>query len=121
MTDELPFVAVGSGQLIADPFMAFLRRVFWKDSRPNLAGGVFAAVWTLFHTIETNPGGVAEPVQIVVLEKRNGVFVARELPDGELKEPKEHTQHMEDTLRKAWQDLTAPPPAGTPEPPVYQP
>lgn len=30
-TDDLPFVAIGSGQTIADPFLAFLRRVFWSD------------------------------------------------------------------------------------------
>ena len=30
-TDDLPFVAIGSGQGIADPFLAFLRGVFWPD------------------------------------------------------------------------------------------
>jgi len=30
-TQELPFVSIGSGQPIADPFLAFLRRIFWPD------------------------------------------------------------------------------------------
>ena len=30
-TEELPFLAIGSGQNIADPFLAFLRSIFWPS------------------------------------------------------------------------------------------
>jgi hypothetical protein len=36
-TEELPFVALGSGQPIADPFLTFLRKILWKDRLPTLA------------------------------------------------------------------------------------
>jgi hypothetical protein len=71
-TKDLPFVAIGSGQLIADPFLAFVRRIFWGQSQlPNINQGVFAALWTLVHTTGTNPGGIGDPIQIAVL-KREG-------------------------------------------------
>lgn len=85
-TNDLPFVAVGSGQPIADPFLAFLRRVFWPNRAPKLSEGEFAAVWCLEHAIQTHPGGVADPKQIVILEKSGSDFAARELGDPELQE-----------------------------------
>jgi 20S proteasome alpha/beta subunit len=82
-TDDLPFVAIGSGQLIADPFLAFIRRLFWKDRLPTSDEGVFAAVWAVQHAIETNPGGVGPPIQIInmikVEEGKNLIWRAQEM------------------------------------------
>jgi hypothetical protein len=58
VTSLIPFSAIGSGKNIADPFLAFIKKIFWKDRIPTLAEGRFAVIWTLIHTIETNPGGV---------------------------------------------------------------
>jgi 20S proteasome alpha/beta subunit len=66
-TKELPFVALGSGQPIADPFLAFLKRLLWKEREPTVAEGRFAAAWTIQHAIQTNPGGVAGPLQMATL------------------------------------------------------
>ena len=98
-TEDLPFVAIGSGQPIADPFLAFLRRIFWKDRLPNLSEGVFAALWTLLHAIETSPGFVSEPVQIVVLESaKKSAYQARELEEPELQEHREGIAHIEGNM-----------------------
>lgn len=97
-TDELPFVALGSGQPLADPFLAYIRRVLWpKSALPSVADGVFSAMWTLTHTIETNPGGVAGPIQIVVLRNANGAPVATELLDSDLAE---HREALDDLDRR---------------------
>ncbi len=56
-TPELPFVALGSGQPIADPFLAFLKRLLWTDSQPTVADGRLVGVWTIDHVRRTNPGG----------------------------------------------------------------
>jgi len=66
-TAELPFVALGSGQGIADPFLAFIKRVLWRNAQPSLAQGRFAAAWTIRHATETNPGGVGGPLQMATL------------------------------------------------------
>lgn len=64
----LPFVAIGSGQRIADPFLTFLKRLLWDQSRqPSVAEGQFAAMWALKHVIETNPGGVGGTIQLATL------------------------------------------------------
>jgi 20S proteasome alpha/beta subunit len=85
-TDALPFVAIGSGQNIADPFLAFLRRVFWKDRLPTIPEAGFAVVWTLIHAIRTAPGGIAEPICLGVLQVKGAQPTARLLSDAELRE-----------------------------------
>jgi 20S proteasome alpha/beta subunit len=83
-TDDLPFVAIGSGQLIADPFLAFIRRLFWQEQIPTIEQGVFAAVWSIQHTIKTNAGGVGPPIQIVIFRKvgqgKDEAWRAQEMP-----------------------------------------
>lgn len=66
-TKDLPFVAIGSGQPIADPFLAFLKRLFWADHEPTLAEGRFAAIWAIDHVRRTNPGGVSGDIQLATL------------------------------------------------------
>jgi len=111
-TEELPFVAVGSGQMLADPFLAFIRRVVWRMKAPTVQDGVLAAVWTLQHAIETNPGGIAEPMSIVLLTKERDAkgrddFVARELAPQALEEHREAVKDAEEQLAN-WPGKMAP-------------
>ena len=66
-TPELPFISMGSGQPLADPFLALLHRLLWKGVAPTVAEGRLAAVWTIEHVSHTNPGGVGGPVQLATL------------------------------------------------------
>jgi hypothetical protein len=100
-TGDLPFVSIGSGQPIADPFLAFLRRIFWPHPKlPSLADGIFATVWTLEHAIQTNPGGVASPIQVAVLEYKKNEALARELTDSELGEHRQNIAAAESYLKQ---------------------
>ncbi|SRR6266851_152025 len=112
-TDHNPFVTIGSGQPIADPFLAFLRRIFWPDKPPSLPDGVFAVFWTLQHAIQTNPGGVAGPIQIVTLDG-NG---AEELDPADLEEHKASVAAAEERLRSFRSDLVAETAERAPMPP----
>lgn len=99
-SSDLPFISIGSGQALADTFLAFLRRVFWPDNLPSLGEGLLAACWALTHAIETMPGGVAEPMQIAVLEKGDGgKWKARVLDGHELDEHKQFVSEAEKHLR----------------------
>ncbi len=104
-SDTLPFQAVGSGQTIADPFLAFLRRIFWSNKLPNVQDGVFAALWTIKHAIHTNAGGISEPIQVVVLQKRDKKWLARELPKEEQQEHLEAMNYAESYLAGFRQSL----------------
>lgn len=73
-TSELPFVALGSGQLIADPFLALLKRLLWTKSEPTIAEGRLAAVWTIEHVRRTNPGGVGGGIQLATLANHAGAM-----------------------------------------------
>lgn len=76
------YVSMGSGQALADPFLAFMRDVFWKNGPPTLKGGKFAAAWVMSHAIKYAPGFVAEPIDVAVLDK-NGASL---LDENELQE-----------------------------------
>jgi 20S proteasome alpha/beta subunit len=126
-SEGLPFVAIGSGQLIADPFLAFLRRIFWREQCPTVPDGVFAAFWALHHAIETNPGGVGGPIQMAVLQANGKTSIARELPDDVLEEHRHAVEEAEERLRTFRQAVggaepkPAEPAPRAPEPPPRAP
>jgi hypothetical protein len=95
---NLPFVSLGVGQTTADPFLAFLRSLFWRDREPLLADGIFAALWTLKHAIAHAPGGLALPIDIAVLEQPSGKWAARMLSAEELQEHEQNIQSAQEAL-----------------------
>jgi hypothetical protein len=116
-TADLPFVTIGSGQNLADPFLAFLRTVFWKNNRvPNTGDGVFATFWALKHAIRRNTGGVADPIQMMKLQRDHGDFNVKELEPGELEEAEEAVKAAEEHLSQFdfTKQATAPPPPTAP-------
>ena len=115
-TSHLPFVALGSGQPIADPFLAFLRRLFWPDHEPTVAEGRFAAVWTIDHVRRTNPGGVGGDIQLAILEPVAGkpAIVAVATPD----DVQEHLQKVELAESALKAHVRGAPSADTPPPPT---
>ena len=103
-TSELPTVAVGSGQPIADPFLTLLRRIFWSDTAPTLVSGIFATVWTLQQAIQVSPGGLSGPIVISTVDA-NG---ARILPTGVIED---HLHYVED-FEQRMKDILSPPEIG---------
>ena len=97
-TTELPFVAFGSGQVIADPFLAFLHRLLWKDVAPTVAEGRLAAAWTIEHTVKTNPGGVGGEIQLATLSIVKGNAKVEMLGEGQIAEHRQRITAAEDVL-----------------------
>jgi len=112
--EQFWYCSMGSAQVILDPFLGFLRDVFWEEGPPNLYEGVFAAVWALLHAIDVNPGGVNGPPRVAVLERDSrGRLFARKLSDDELGEHRQaiaeaklHLRSFRDKYRpEAGEDL----------------
>jgi hypothetical protein len=116
-TKQLPFVSFGIGQPTADPFLAFLRDIFWKDREPLLSEGVFAALWTLKHAITHTPGGIKEPIDIAVLETVGDNLTARLLSKTEVQEDEQSIREAETALRNFKTGQQKPAPAPPPAPP----
>ena len=93
--DQVHFVSIGSGQVLADPFLAFVSRVLWGGKPPNVQMGAFGLYWVLSHTIQYAPGGVGHPIKIAVLKKINGEWTARSVEGNELQEPEQHVNEIE--------------------------
>lgn len=117
-TNELPFVSIGSGQPIADPFLGWIRSVFWQTRLPTLAEGRFAVYWTLAHAIRLAPGGIGYPIQIAALENKQGNLIARELSLDELNEHAVAISEYEAAIRELFgqQPGIAQPPPPPPPP-----
>lgn len=119
-TNELPFVSIGSGEAIADPFLAWIRFVFWRRRLPTLAEGRFAVYWTLTHAIRTAPGGIGPPIQMAALERKQDSVTARELSEAELKEHDVAISEYENAIRELFGEQhgeVQPSPLPPPEPP----
>jgi hypothetical protein len=112
-TDQMWYASIGSGQLLADPYLRLMRHVFWQDGPPSLRSGKFAAMWVLMHAIKAAPGGIAEPIDMAVLEFVNGDARARMIAADELAEHRESvessTKHFRDFERMILGQVTAPP------------
>jgi hypothetical protein len=69
VTDELSCATAGAAQEVAEPFLAFLRKLLWPEGPPSLARGELAAYWTVRHAIESNAPGLAHPIQLMVIRR----------------------------------------------------
>ncbi len=84
---KLWFVSMGCGQFITDPFLGFMRRVFFKDRLPTVADAIFITTWTLQHVIELNVGGINGPIQMAAIkDKSKDQFVASIITEADLSE-----------------------------------
>lgn len=112
---RLWYVTMGSSQHITDPFLAFLRDIFWRESQPTVKQATFAVLWTLEHAIKVNPGGVNGPPRLAMVQ-RLGEVEARLLTEAELDEHREAIELARQGLRSVLQTLGGPAPT-TPDVP----
>jgi 20S proteasome alpha/beta subunit len=101
LTENIPFVCIGSGKFNADPFLRYLRSVFFQDLSPNLNEAVLAAYWTVQACIDAGTNGVGMGVDVFVLDATGKKPVARQLDEADLAEAKSFVKEAED----AWRDL----------------
>lgn len=97
--DGLWYTSMGCGQQIVDPFLGFIRNVFWKDTPPKLNDGIFAACWAIKHCIDINPGGIGGPHQIAIIERKREL-VARLLDDDEIGEHLDNVNGVHEHIAK---------------------
>ncbi|MEE9465712.1 MAG: hypothetical protein V3W14_09110 [Candidatus Neomarinimicrobiota bacterium] len=96
--ENLQFVSLGVGQPIADPFLGFMRRVFFKNNVLNIAMGTFITAWTMTHAIDVNPGGI-NGMDLAILKKDGkGNGKAKMLSEHELEEHHQSISSVEEYL-----------------------
>src|ERR1700732_1580079 len=100
MSAQVPFISMGSGKNSADPFLGFLRKVYWPAGLPTVPEGALAAYWTIKHSIDMKVLGVGFDVDVFVVESDgNKSFAARQLDDAEVAEHNDFITASEDALR----------------------
>ncbi len=114
--DKLFFVSMGSGQVYADPFLAFVCRVLWNNKMPTVDDGKFGVYWVLEHTIRLAPGGVGGPIKLATLRKIDGQWKAEGFEDTQ--EQSQYISELEAYVAKfARKTIEEAPVSQPPEPP----
>lgn len=117
------YVALGSGKLSADPFLRFLVDIFCVDGQPTVQEAVWLTTWVMEHVCKVNPGGVAPPLRISVIERgEDNSWKARSLTDDEIDDHRQSIVSAEGELR-TWREALASEPRGeirTHLPPIPQ-
>jgi 20S proteasome alpha/beta subunit len=99
---SLWYVSLGCGQQITDPFLGFMRRIYWKDKMPKIEDATFIVIWAIQNVIDLNAGGINGPIQLAVLRHRTGEqhFQARIFTDDELREHMGNVTEAEEYIGK---------------------
>lgn len=106
-TVQNPFVAIGSGQAAADPYLRFIWDRLWERQVPELSDGLFAAVWTLNYVIEHSASGsigVGGPINAAQLTSNDdnegwqALCFAEEEVEAQLENGKALEENMRDFL-----------------------
>jgi hypothetical protein len=114
-TDKLFFVSMGSGQMLADPFLAFVSKVLWKNKMPAVDEAKFGVYWVLDHTIKLAPGKVGPPIRLATLRKVENVWVAAE------QDTQEFAQYVDEIEQHIGKFIRAPVEEALPNPPPVAP
>jgi 20S proteasome alpha/beta subunit len=116
--DKIFFGSMGSGQNLAEPFLAFIAKVLWRNEPPTVQEAVFGVTWALQHCIDFAHGLVGPPIKLAVLEKDGSDWRARELEDGVRDEQQQHIKAIEERIASYPASILAEASASTPpEPP----
>lgn len=106
VTPDLAWAAIGDARSVAEPFLAFLRRVLWDRGKPNVAQAELAAFWTMKHAIESNPAGLAHPIQLLVMARsEQGSIDIIERGQRELDVINQVVEEGEDAFRRSFHVL----------------
>ena len=76
-------VTWGGGRQLADAFIAHAYRVLFGGKTPTIARAKLAVAWTVDHVRRHNIGLVGGKLQLAVLEKRDGSWIAHHEDPGE--------------------------------------
>jgi len=109
-------VSMGSGQLLADPFLAFVSRVLWNNTLPNVDLAKIGVYWVLNHTIQYAPGGVGHPIKLGVVKKQSGKWTASVAEDTQ--EQDQFIAELESRIKCSPKDsIESAPASALPQPP----
>jgi 20S proteasome alpha/beta subunit len=116
-TDECWYVSMGSGQTLADPYLALMRRSVWVDGQPSVEDATFAAYWVMQMAIAAAPGFIQEPIDVAVLRKNaRGDWEAKMVTEQERSLHQNRADDANKQLKQALLGQLAPPTEAPPMP-----
>ena len=99
LSDDIPFVCLGSGKQNADPFLRYIWSVYFRFVEPTLSEASLVAYWTVKTAIDLKSPGVGFDTDVFLLESINNVICGRQIRSEELQEHDDFIKNAEDALR----------------------
>jgi 20S proteasome alpha/beta subunit len=104
------WTSIGTGKQNADPIVAFLWDVYWRDRNPRLPEAIVTAYWAVSATIESKAPNVGFDIDVFVLEPTaGGAMLARQIAREELTEDADFIERVKDAMR-SFRDAIIPTP-----------
>ncbi len=93
---NLPFCSIGSGHFITNPFLSFIKDVFWGGkSIPSVSVGIFSAIMALKLAIQVNAGGINGPIHVGIIQKTSAGYGCHMLHEDEISQ---HQSNYDEAL-----------------------
>lgn len=99
-TKDMPVRVIGTGQMQADPFLVFLRNIFWPDRLPTVDEGVLYAIWAVEYASEVGAPNVGSGINAFSITKYGNRVSAKEVTEVQIKENQDFIREAKDQLRK---------------------
>jgi 20S proteasome alpha/beta subunit len=109
LINQSRWTSIGSGQQNADPILAFLWDVYWKDRQLRVSEAILTAYWAVRATIEAKSFGVGFDVDVFVLEKIGEDFVGRQVSNEQLTDDDDFITRVKESMRAFRDELTPTP------------
>lgn len=109
LINDSRWTSIGSGQQNADPVLAFLWDIYWKDRPPRVEEAVLTAYWAVKATIASETMGVGFDIDVFVIDATATGTRVRQISQQQLTDDEDFISRVKDGMR-AFRDAMIPTP-----------
>jgi 20S proteasome alpha/beta subunit len=126
LSQDVPFVCMGSGKQNADPMLRFFWSILWPEQLPTVQEGILAAHLIITTVTDLRSEGVGMGLDVFAIEltpdpKGKDSFVAKQVPKEKFAEHEDFAESIHDAIKNVRDKLAGAPADAQALPPELDP